>query len=84
MPVGVAGAAFLLVAAWPAALEGWTVRGHATVDALVLMGFTGLMLCCALMASILVINRPKALVPPRLRHQHGALHTWRHKSRTRR
>jgi hypothetical protein len=53
------------------------------VAVLVVIGFTGSMLCCALMASILLVNRPRAFVPPRLRHQEGALHSWRHRHRSR-
>lgn len=83
MPVGIAGAAFLLVAAWPAAVEGWSVQDHTAVAVLVLIGSTGLMLCCALMASIMLVNRPRAFVPPQLRHQQGALHTWRRRRRSR-
>jgi len=40
----------------------------------------GLLAVVALHVPILLFNRPKALVPPPLRDQPGALREWRHKT----
>ena len=44
------------------------------------IGAFGLLAVVALHVPILLFNRPKALVPPPLRDQPGALREWRHKT----
>jgi hypothetical protein len=44
------------------------------------LGVIGLVGSVALHVPILLFNRPKALVPPDLRNQPGALREWRHKT----
>jgi hypothetical protein len=44
------------------------------------IGAFGLLAVVALHVPMLLFNRPKALVPPPLRDQPGALREWRHKT----
>jgi hypothetical protein len=44
------------------------------------LGLVGLLGGVALHVPILLWNRPKAFVPPPLRHQPGAIREWRHKT----
>jgi hypothetical protein len=63
------------------ALAGAAVAELTDADDLgMAIGVIGLVGFVVLHVPILLFNRPKALVPPPLRHQRGALREWRHKT----
>jgi hypothetical protein len=73
--------------AWPPfvtlALAGGAVAELTSEDDLgMVLGLIGILVGPALHLSIVLVSRPKALVPPALRAQPGAIEEWRRRRRS--
>jgi hypothetical protein len=73
MPVGVAGGVFLVLAGWTLTIDQVFFNDGTPLEGLGTALFSGMLACAAASVSVHYFNRPKWLVPPRLRHDPGLL-----------
>ena len=91
-PVGASvGATGLVVAGWclvlDSSLEGHVLVGdptaRATIGVVAIVGVAAAIVGFGISVSVFLFNAPKAVVPPRFRHQPGAVQSWIENRRTR-